>query len=261
MDWTDAPAVPGARQRTAVRGGLSGSTPKDFFDVLPQVLDEVPPLAGEESIYELVPSHPRLPPTAIPPFAEAASTRWPSRPSATLIAPLFEYSNEGVSVGHGWGTLRQRGQVRHRLRDPHVVRQGEHLRQPPRGVDRTSSPTSTSTASALDAATGLHRHLRRPAQLHLSDGFWSLTLYDEYHFFAPERPRTASRSAPRTRTSRPTTTGPSRSTSSTTHPGPATESNWLPAPADEFSLFLRAYWPEPSVLSGAWVPPPVVQVT
>lgn len=31
--------------------------------------------------------------------------------------------------------------------------------------------------------------------------------------------------------------------------------NWLPAPAEEFSLFLRAYWPDPTVLDGAWEPP------
>ncbi|MGE8110974.1 DUF1254 domain-containing protein [Pseudomonas sp. NPDC086566] len=33
--------------------------------------------------------------------------------------------------------------------------------------------------------------------------------------------------------------------------------NWLPAPADGFNLFLRLYWPEPQVLDGRWLPPPI----
>jgi hypothetical protein len=37
-------------------------------------------------------------------------------------------------------------------------------------------------------------------------------------------------------------------------------SNWLPAPAEEFSLFIRAYWPLPPIQEGLWTPPPVVPV-
>jgi hypothetical protein len=35
------------------------------------------------------------------------------------------------------------------------------------------------------------------------------------------------------------------------------QSNWLPTPAAPFTLTLRVYWPDQSVLSGAWLPPPV----
>lgn len=38
-------------------------------------------------------------------------------------------------------------------------------------------------------------------------------------------------------------------------------SNWLPAPAEEFSLFLRAYWPEAPIAVGKWSPPAVVPVS
>jgi hypothetical protein len=33
--------------------------------------------------------------------------------------------------------------------------------------------------------------------------------------------------------------------------------NWLPAPSGPFRMSLRIYWPERSVLTGAWKPPPV----
>ena len=41
-------------------------------------------------------------------------------------------------------------------------------------------------------------------------------------------------------------------------PGPDRESNWLPAPrSGGFSMNLRLYWPNASVLAGEWSPPPV----
>jgi hypothetical protein len=40
-------------------------------------------------------------------------------------------------------------------------------------------------------------------------------------------------------------------------PGAALESNWLPVPAGSFNLALRVYSPEPTVLTGAWLPPGV----
>ena len=35
--------------------------------------------------------------------------------------------------------------------------------------------------------------------------------------------------------------------------------NWLPAPDGQFSLYLRAYWPEQPILDGTWSPPPVTR--
>jgi hypothetical protein len=43
-------------------------------------------------------------------------------------------------------------------------------------------------------------------------------------------------------------------------PGADKESNWLPAPkAADFSLYVRAYWPQEAITSGKWTPPPVVK--
>ncbi len=33
--------------------------------------------------------------------------------------------------------------------------------------------------------------------------------------------------------------------------------NRLPAPDDDFTIYLRAYLPEPSILDGTWEPPAV----
>jgi hypothetical protein len=34
----------------------------------------------------------------------------------------------------------------------------------------------------------------------------------------------------------------------------------VPAPADEFSLYIRAYWPKAEILEGKWIPPKVEKV-
>ena len=34
--------------------------------------------------------------------------------------------------------------------------------------------------------------------------------------------------------------------------------NWLPSPTnDDFTLYIRAYWPKTPVIDGSWTPPPV----
>ena len=40
----------------------------------------------------------------------------------------------------------------------------------------------------------------------------------------------------------------------------ALHNNWLPTPPDDYSLFLRAYWPGPAILDRTWTPPPVRRV-
>jgi hypothetical protein len=34
----------------------------------------------------------------------------------------------------------------------------------------------------------------------------------------------------------------------------------LPAPAGEFSIWLRAYWPDQAILDGTWQPPKIERV-
>ena len=91
-------------------------------------------------------------------------------------------------------------------------------------------------------------------------GFWSLTLYDEHHFFAPND---LDRFSLGTKNQDLQTNEDGSLTIFVQHesPGSARESNWLPSPAGEFSLFLRGYWPEPAVLTGEWAPPPVLPIT
>ncbi|HEY9391171.1 MAG TPA: DUF1254 domain-containing protein [Mycobacteriales bacterium] len=108
--------------------------------------------------------------------------------------------------------------------------------------------------------TGRHRYV-----LHFETGalppvraFWSLTMYDEQQRFVPnpiQRHAIGDRDDLRF--------NPNGSLDIHIQhraPGRGRESNWLPAPEGAFTLVLRMYWPERTMLSRAWSPPPVRRV-
>lgn len=86
------------------------------------------------------------------------------------------------------------------------------------------------------------------------NGFWSLTLYNEHHFFHPNDLKryslgTKNKSLKRNADGSLTLYAGSKS------PGSDKEANWLPAPAGAFSLYIRAYWGKAGILDGSWKPP------
>ena len=90
-------------------------------------------------------------------------------------------------------------------------------------------------------------------------GFWSLTLYNEHHFFHPNELHRYSLGT-KSKTLHHAADGSLTLTASATAPDDDDlRSNWLPAPAGPFSLYLRAYWPEQPILDGTWTPPPVTR--
>src|SRR5215469_7456606 len=88
-------------------------------------------------------------------------------------------------------------------------------------------------------------------------GFWSLTLYNEEHFFEPNE---IDRYSVGTKNDDLTLDDDGSLTIYVQADPPPEEqrTNWLPAPKDaDFSLYIRAYWPEVAILDGSWTPPPV----
>ena len=73
-------------------------------------------------------------------------------------------------------------------------------------------------------------------------GFWSLTLYDKQHFFAPNA---LNRFSLGTKSKGLRFEADGSLVIYVQHERPDEDrlSNWLPAPPDEFSLYIRAYWP------------------
>jgi hypothetical protein len=90
-------------------------------------------------------------------------------------------------------------------------------------------------------------------------GFWSLTLYNEHHFFSPNEIKRYSVGTK----NKTLVAGPDGSLTiyvQAAAPDGDKKANWLPAPKQNFALFMRSYWPEEAILNGSWTPPAVVKV-
>ena len=87
-------------------------------------------------------------------------------------------------------------------------------------------------------------------------GFWSLTLYNEEKFFFPN-PLERFSLGTKNKNLKYAADGSLTLYLGSKSPGGENEANWIPAPAGPFSLIMRLYWPDATVLSGKWLPPEV----
>lgn len=98
------------------------------------------------------------------------------------------------------------------------------------------------------------------AGMPLVNGFWSLTLYNEHHFFAPNEIKRYS-TGTKNKGLKYNPDGSLTILVQADAPPAAQRDNWLPAPkGGDFTLYVRAYWPKAAVMDGSWTPPPVKKV-
>ncbi|MBR0648747.1 DUF1254 domain-containing protein [Roseomonas terrae] len=250
-DWTTVPRFP------APAGASAGETkwvdPETFFDSLPKVLEEAPPLPGEEAIYGQVRA--LLDAAKAKPELMAVLKRVAAETEDGLISTLFNWRNQGIPVANGWTTM------------VNAAAWGtDYLTRASAARANIFSNVAVETRYfAIDLESdgsrleGSHRYtVTFPAgQLPPVRGFWSLTMYGETHFF--ER-NDLNRYSLGTKNHH-LKTGPDGSLTIHVSGEPpedaAQRTNWLPAPRGKFSLYLRAYWPGPEILDGRWTPPPV----
>lgn len=87
------------------------------------------------------------------------------------------------------------------------------------------------------------------------DGFWSLTLYNKEHLFA-SNPLNRFSLGTKSKSMKLGDDGSLTIYVQASSPGPEREANWLPAPKEDFSLYIRAYWPKAELTEGKWTPVP-----
>ncbi|WTW93437.1 DUF1214 domain-containing protein [Streptomycetaceae bacterium NBC_01309] len=252
-DWSKAPSFP-AGDATSGEHETQWVDPDTFFDLLPAVLDEVPERPGEEALYGMFRA--LLDEAAAHPDKADVLRATAKEANATLVQELFEFRNIGIPLEHHWSTQHNGAAFG-----------GDYLSRAAMGKANIFVNTPTETAyfyQDLDAdgdpLTGEHTYtLTFPADgLPPVQGFWSVTLYNEHHFFHPNELDRYSLGT------KNTTLRLGDDSSLTLYVGarrPADEhvANWLPAPDGHFALYLRAYWPDPAALDGTWQPPAVIK--
>jgi hypothetical protein len=251
-DWTKVPSFP--EPPSAGKGETKWVDPETFFDQLIEVLQVVPPLPGEEAMYAQFRS--LLDAAAKDPQIKATLTQTAVAAEDNLIRPLFQFHNNGRPVGNGWTS------------PPNGARWGSDY------LSRTATAKSNMFDNAPNETryiytdfdkdgqrlTGAHRYsvTFAPGETPPVNGFWSLTVYNNEHLFEPNKLNRFSLGTK----SKSMKTDPDGSLTmyfQTDSPGAEKEANWVPTPADEFSLFIRAYWPKAAVLDGSWKPPVVTR--
>jgi len=249
-DWTKSKWYPNAGASR-----LRHVDPETFCDDLAQVLAEVPPLAGEEPLYAELKA--LLARAATDAELKSSVTAAAVEAERELLAPLFEFRNVGVRLPHGWTTVSNGAAfgrdylTRAAVAKSNIfVNRNEETKYYYQDVDAAGRRLHGANSYRLTFAAD-----RLPS----TSGFWSLTVYDAKHAFHPNKLSRYSLGT-KSRDLRYNPDGSLTLLIQTEPPAAADQANWLPTPAGDFSLYLRAYAPGPTLVSGAWTPPAVTEV-
>ena len=230
--------------------------PERFFGELPAVLADAPPLPGEEARYAQVMAV--LAAAKDNPSLMAAMIAAAKEADEKLVTPLFQFRNYGQQLPFNWSTISNEAAFGVDYYTRTAVAKSNIL---------VNSPNETKYFyQDLDASGGRLNGANRYRVTFAKDqtppvnGFWSLTLYNEYHFFAPNELKRYSLGT-KNKMLKPNADGSLTILVQAEPPAdPTQRANWLPAPTADFSLFMRAYWPKTEVVEGSWTPPAVEKV-
>jgi len=171
---------------------------------------------------------------------------------------LFKWSNNGGPAGNGWYAMVNVAQFGTDYLNRTSMTKASMYGNRPNETnyfdtddDSQGKQLTGQTSYAITFAKG---------QVPPVQGFWSLTLYNDLHLFNPNALGRYSLGT-KNKDLKFNADGSLTLYAGAKSPGANKESNWLPAPSGRFSLFLRTYWPDKSVLDGSWIPPIIESVT
>ncbi len=251
FDWSNAPVFP-AGDATQGDRETQWVVPEHFFEALADVLTEVPARPGEEALYAWFGSLVRA--AADPHVAEALVDAAKDADQG-LVADLFQFRNIGLPLDHHW-TTQHNG----------AAFGTDYLSRTAMAKANIFVNTPTETTYFYQDLDENGQRLHGAARYSVTfpagglppvRGFWSLTLYNEHHFFHSNDLQRYSLGT-KNKNLRLDPDGSLTLYASAEPPDdPRLAGNWLPAPQAEFSLYLRAYWPDEPIVAGTWTPPPV----
>lgn len=253
IEWSKVPAIPGPKSEGG--GETQWVVPEKFFDQLPAVLDSVPPLPGEEALYGQF--RVLLDAAAKDPAIKMALVDVAFETDKEVIQPFFNWKRNGRPAGNGWNRSTHNAKFGVDYYNRTGTAKSNMYDNKP---DETQYfYTDGDSSGALLIGKHSYEITFAPGQEPPVNGFWSLTLYNEHHFFNPNDLKryslgTKNKNLTRNADGSLTLYAGARS------PGEDKESNWLPAPQGHFSLYIRAYWGKSGILDGSWKPPVVREI-
>ncbi|WP_291153759.1 DUF1254 domain-containing protein [Hyphomicrobium sp.] len=252
MEWSKLPRIAGAPPGEVETRWVF---PEKFFDELPAVLADAPPLPGEEARYAQVAAV--LAAAKDNPKMKQAMIEAAKDAEEKLVTPLFQFRNYGQQLPHHWSTISNESAF---------------------GTDyftRTAVAKSNILVNSPDETKYFYQDLDVSGARLNSDnryrvtfpkdgappvnGFWSLSIYNEHHFFVANAINRFSVGTKNKDLKVADDGSLSIHVQADEPTDPVQRANWLPAPKGDFSLYMRAYWPKTAVTDGSWTPPAVIK--
>jgi hypothetical protein len=253
-DWSKLPKLE-SPMKDAGGAETKWVFPDKFFDELPLVLKDAPPLPGEETRYAQVKSLLSL--IKKDPALKKILVEELNKAELEMIDPLLQFRNWGAPLANHWSTVNNgaafgtdyfsRTAVAKSNILVNTANETKYLYQ---DLDASGQRLNGANRYKITFAKG---------QTPPTEGFWSLTLYDEHHFFVANEIKRYSLGT-KNKTLKFNADGSLTIYIQAAAPSAALKDNWLPAPKADFSLYLRAYWPKKEIVTGQWMPPGVEKV-
>src|SRR5260221_6073597 len=251
-DWANIPKAPPQGSGDAETKWV---VPDKFFDELATVLKDAPPLPGEAARYAEVLAV--IAAAQKDPALKKAMIDEAARADKDLVEPLFQFRNYGIPLPHNWTTQNNGAAfgtdyfTRTAVAKSNIfVNKPNETKYFYQDLDAGGARLNGKSKYTVTFAKG---------QLPPVRGFWSLTLYNQHHFFEPNALKRYSLGT-KNKTLKAGADGSLTIYVQADSPGADKEANWLPAPKGaDFSLYVRTYWPQAPITSGKWTPPPVTK--
>jgi hypothetical protein len=217
------------------------------------VLHDAPPLPGEEARYAEVRAVVRA---ADDPALCSAIVDECRKTEREVVGPLLQFRNFGIPLPHHWTTINDAAAFGTDYYSRTAVAKSNILANKPSEAKYFYQDYDAS-GSRLNARKKYTVTFGRGG-LPPVKGFWSLTLYNEQHFFESNAIRRYSVGTKNKDLKTHADGSLTIYVQSDEPRDPLERANWLPSPRGrDFCLFLRAYWAEPAIMNGQWTPPGV----
>ena len=249
-DWAALPKFPSEALGEAETKWV---LPDKIFDVLPAVLKDAPPLPGEAARYEQALAV--VAAAQKDPALKKAMIDEATRADKDLVEPLLQFRNFGVQLPHHWSSVSNGAAFgtdyfsRTAVGKSNIfVNKQNETKYFYQDLDGGGQRLNGARRYTVTFAKGQTPPVR---------GFWSLTLYNQNHFFSPNDIKRYSVGT-KNKSLKYASDGSLTIYVQADPPAEDLRGNWLPAPKDaDFSLYVRSYWPESAITDGSWTPPAV----
>jgi len=169
-----------------------------------------------------------------------------------VVGPLFGFHNNGKPVGNGWTSPSNGANWGYDYLSRLATAKSNMYDNAPNET-RYIYTDFDSTGQRLNGSRA-YMVTFAPGQTPPVDGFWSLTLYNNEHLFASNALGRYSLGT-KSKSMKQNADGSLTIYVQNGSPESDKAANWLPAPKEDFSLYIRAYWPKSEITEGKWLPP------